>query len=78
MSDGEVFDALVERGEIVVHATEAERIRRDHHSADGLVVADTREQVAALNAAIRDHRRRRRLGERLASTLVTVAHHRRR
>ena len=54
---GEVFDALLERGEIVVHPTEVERIARARRGADGLVVADTREQVAALNAAIRDHRR---------------------
>ena len=52
---GEVFDALVDRGQIVVHATEVERIAA-LTTADGLVVADTREQVAALNAAIRDHR----------------------
>ena len=30
--------------------------RRPHHRLDGLVIADTREQVAPLNAAIRDHR----------------------
>ena len=52
---GEVFDALVSRGQIVVHATEVERLARAHHRRR-LVVADTREQVAALNAAIRDHR----------------------
>ncbi len=52
---GEVFDALVDRGQIVVHATEVERLAA-LTEAEGLVVADTREQVAALNAAIRDRR----------------------
>jgi len=51
----EVFDALVERGEIIVHPTEVERLEA-LSNADGLIVADTREQVAALNAAIRDRR----------------------
>ncbi len=50
---GEVFDALLERGEILIHATEVERTAAIT-SADGLVVADTREQVATLNATIRD------------------------
>lgn len=53
---GEVFDALVDRGQIVVHASEVERLAALAGVGDGLVVADTREQVAALNAAIRDHR----------------------
>ena len=52
---GEVFDALLERGEIVVHPSDVERLAA-LTTVDGLVVADTREQVAALNAAIRDHR----------------------
>ncbi|MEJ7831829.1 MAG: MobF family relaxase [Nocardioides sp.] len=60
---GEVFDALLERGDIVIHASDVERLaavtdiaahsagpRGDH------VIADTREQVTALNAAIRDQR----------------------
>jgi hypothetical protein len=50
----EVFDALVERGQIVVHPTEVEALAALTR-AEGLVVADTREQVAKLNAAIRDH-----------------------
>ena len=54
----EVFDALLTRGEIVIHATDVERLAAitDHatHATGGLVVADTREQVTALNAAIRD------------------------
>ena len=52
---GEVFDQLSDRGQIVVHATEVERIHA-LTSAEGLVVADTRDQVATLNSAIRDHR----------------------
>jgi len=51
----DVFDALVERGQIVVHASEVERTTAVAE-LDGLVIADTREQVAALNAAIRDRR----------------------
>jgi hypothetical protein len=60
---GEVFDALVERGQIVLHASEVERTAAlSAIGADGdqLVITDTREHVAALNAAIRD----RRHGER--------------
>jgi len=60
-----VFDTLHERGQIVVHASEVERTAAlatigartsDDDSADQLVIADTRDQVSALNAAIRDHR----------------------
>ncbi len=55
---GEVFDALLARGEIQIHASEVER----RHAlacigtVGSLVIADTREQVADLNAAIRDQR----------------------
>ncbi len=52
---GEVFDALFERGEVVVHGSEAEAIQAIA-AVRGLVLADTRDQVAALNAAIRDQR----------------------
>ena len=52
---GEVFDDLLARGQIVVHRSEVERLAA-LSTADGLIVADTREQVSALNAAIRDHR----------------------
>ena len=52
---GEVFDALVSRGEIVIHRSDVER-QAALTSAEGLIIADTREQVAALNAAIRDRR----------------------
>ena len=50
-----VFDRLVARGQVVVHASEAERTASlAGVGADGaLVVADTREQVATLNAVIR-------------------------
>ena len=65
MRDGQhpkqVFDDLLARGQIVVHATDTERTGTLAHLAatsGQLVIADTREQVAALNAAIRDQRRR--------------------
>ena len=45
----------MQRGEIVVHPTEVERLDA-LSSTDGLIVADSREQVTALNAAIRDRR----------------------
>jgi len=51
-----VFDQLVGRGEIVIHLDEASRtnVLADDAAATGaLVVADTREQVADLNQAIR-------------------------
>lgn len=50
-----VFDRLVARDQVVVHASEAERTAAlAAVGADGaLVVADTREHVATLNAAIR-------------------------
>ncbi|HRI94541.1 MAG TPA: AAA family ATPase, partial [Nocardioides sp.] len=56
---GEVFDALLRRGEIVVHPTEVERLAALTTvltTAEGLIVADTREQVSAINSAIRDQR----------------------
>jgi len=52
---GEVFDALVSRGQILVHPSEVERIAA-LITTDALIIADTREQVSALNAAISDHR----------------------
>jgi conjugative relaxase-like TrwC/TraI family protein len=61
---GEVFDALLERGQIELHASEVERtaalaaIGADGgDGGDQLVIADTRDQVGVLNAAIRDRRR---------------------
>lgn len=63
---GEVFDTLLQRGQIVLHASEVERTAAlaaigangAAHADDGdlLVIADTRDQVAVLNAAIRDRR----------------------
>ncbi|WP_235531062.1 MULTISPECIES: MobF family relaxase [unclassified Nocardioides] len=65
----EIFDALLERGLITIHATEVERtaaLADIGAASEDLIIADTREQVGALNAAIRDHRRRtgERVGER--------------
>jgi conjugative relaxase-like TrwC/TraI family protein len=70
---GEVFEALLERGEVVVHASEVERtaalaaIGADG-DGDQLVITDTREQVGALNAVIRD--RRHCLGEQSGELLT--------
>lgn len=65
MRDGQhpetVFDNLLARGQIVVHATETERtaaLAQLAAATGELVIADTREQVTALNAAIRDQRPR--------------------
>lgn len=54
-----VFDALHRRGSIVIHPSEAERTATlaEAGAAGDLVLADTREHVACLNAAIRDQRR---------------------
>ena len=54
-SSGEVFDALLERGDLVVHGSNVEAIEALSVER-GMVLADTRDQVAALNAAIRDQR----------------------
>ena len=57
---GEVFDRLHQRGEIIVHPSDVERLAAVTDLAAAsprdLVIADTREQVAALNANIRDRR----------------------
>ena len=55
---GEVFEALLARGQIVVHASDVERTAALARwgAAGDLVMADTREQVADLNAAIRAQR----------------------
>ena len=55
---GGVFDALARRGQILLHASEVERtsVLADAGTQGDLVIADTREHVAELNAAIRDHR----------------------
>ena len=60
---GDVFDTLLSLGEIVIHSTEVERLAAvtaaaaDEPHAAPLLIADTREQVSLLNAAIRDERR---------------------
>jgi hypothetical protein len=62
---GEVWEALLRRGQIRIHASDAERtqalaafaaetITTGGHSPGVLVMTDTREQMAALNGAIRD------------------------
>ena len=70
---GEVFDALRARGlDRQIHPTEVERTRRRSPTSQRrLVIADTREQVAALNAAIRDQRLA--TGETSAAGAVTTA-----
>jgi exodeoxyribonuclease V alpha subunit len=54
-----VFDALHRRESIVIHPSEAERTAAlaEAGAAGDLVLADTREHVASLNAATRDQRR---------------------
>ena len=56
---GVVFDELHRRGQVVIHASEVERseVLATVGAGGALVVADTRQQVAELNAAVRDHRR---------------------
>ena len=67
-----VFDALWRRGQVVVHATEVERLAAlaDVGARGDLVIADTREQVADLNARIRDHHFG---GDRDTAEVVTTA-----
>lgn len=67
---GEVFDKLHERGLIQIHPTEVERLAA-LTDVDGTIIADTREQVATLNAAIRDQRLN--TGETKAAKTVTTA-----
>lgn len=69
---GEVFDELLGRGEIVIHASDAERTRRlaAEASVGKLVVADTREQVARVNTFA--HRIRKATGE-VDEQLLTAA-----
>ncbi|CAI9410026.1 ATP-dependent RecD-like DNA helicase [Nocardioides sp. T2.26MG-1] len=70
---GEVFDELFGRGEIVIHASDAERTRRlaAEASVGKLVVADTREQVARINTFA--HRIRKASGEVDEQQLLTAA-----
>ncbi|MCW2813175.1 MAG: ATP-dependent exoDNAse [Nocardioides sp.] len=57
----QVFDTLLARGDIVIHPSEVERQAAVTDlaaaSPGDLVIADTRDSVAALNATIRDHHR---------------------
>ncbi|MBD1268981.1 relaxase domain-containing protein [Aeromicrobium tamlense] len=55
---GAIFDALHRRGRIEVHHSETERTASlaETGASGDLVIADTREQIAELNAAIRDRR----------------------
>lgn len=69
-SPGEVFDRLHERGLIQTHRTEVERLAA-LTDVDGTVIADTREQVATINAALRD--RRLATGETNPAGAVTTA-----
>lgn len=54
---GRVFDELHRRGQVVIYASEVERseVLAMVGAGGALVVADTRQQVAELNAAIREH-----------------------
>ncbi len=52
---GEVFDQLHARGLINIHPTEVERLAA-LTEVEGTIIADTREQVATLNTAIRGQR----------------------
>ncbi|GAA3663601.1 hypothetical protein GCM10022237_24480 [Nocardioides ginsengisoli] len=53
-----VFDQLLERGAIVIHSTDVERtaVLIEAGAAGDTVISDTRDQVADLNAGIRDRR----------------------
>jgi exodeoxyribonuclease V alpha subunit len=70
-----VFDELHRRGQIVVHASDVERTAAlaEVGAAGDLVIADRREQVADLNAAIRAGRRSDRDGDRDGGRVVTTA-----
>jgi len=69
---GEVFDELVRRGEIVVHASDVERQQKlaVRTTYGELVVADTREQVARINGLA--HQVRKAVGE-VTDAVVTAS-----
>ena len=69
---GEVFDELVHRGDVVIHASDVERqdVLAAKASLGGLVVADTRDQVARINHVA--HRVRVMTGE-AADSVVTAS-----
>jgi conjugative relaxase-like TrwC/TraI family protein len=57
---GAVFDQLAARGQIMIHASDVERtaaLAQIGATSGDLVIAETRDQVAHLNAAIRQQRR---------------------
>lgn len=69
---GDVFDELLRRGEVVIHASDVERqqalaVRTTY---DELVVADTREQVAKVNGLA--HQVRKAMGE-VTDRVVTAS-----
>ena len=74
---GELFDMLLARGQVVLHPTEVERLAAVTTTAVAepgtapLLIADTREQVGLLNAAVRD--RRHAGGPAAGRTLTTNA-----
>jgi exodeoxyribonuclease V alpha subunit len=70
---GVVFDELRRRGLVVVHPSEVERTAAlaERGATGALIIADTREQVADLNAAIRDHHS---IGDHADDHVVTSAH----
>jgi len=70
-----VFDELHRRGQSVVHASDVERTAAltEVGAAGDLVIADRREQVADLNAAIRDRRPTNWRNSREDGHVVTTA-----
>lgn len=79
MRDGrdpdDVFDHLLERSQITIHASEAERTAAlaEIGVTGALVVADTRDQVSTLNAAV-SNRRTRQGGRASADVSDGVGH----
>jgi hypothetical protein len=67
-----VFESLHRRGQVVIHPSDIERdLALAQAGASGdLVVGDTREQVARLNAAICDQRRARASGDSTESMVT--------
>jgi ATP-dependent exoDNAse (exonuclease V) alpha subunit len=65
-----VFDELHRRGQIVVHASDVERtaVLAEVGAAGDLVIADRRDQVVDLNAAIREQRRTGQQDEPVVTT----------
>ncbi|MEO9322085.1 MobF family relaxase [Nocardioides sp. C4-1] len=74
---GTVFDTLVQRGDVVAHATDVERqaalAQIAAASPGDLVIADTREHVASLNATIRDQQPATRPTDRAVVTTAAGA-----